>query len=300
MATPAVNFNPYLQTVAAGSFNVSSEGFIAGTLLDHPTELFKIAGGIVSTSETIPMIGGIAIIENIPNLASGNPSDVLGGVISRATTVTSTGAYSGFTVFNQAHHMLQTPQSPVPAAGSGNGIHFVRKGSGARLCVAADPSCASLEGGPIYANVSWDFTNNRLTPYDASTATITINTATWASTNGGQITVAVTNWTGPGQPTAGDMLAISGATNTGTGAAAAVNRSFVVVSSTSTGAVLAAPAATGVIATIGGSPVFNYGVGALALNVLQFNIGNSMVPVWDPINGFWTWNRSGSAAVIIL
>lgn len=297
MATAAIAFNPFVTTNAAGSFNATSEGFIQGMIQDNPVELFKIAGGVVDPAETIPMWGGIAITEDIQNLAAGNPSDTLGGSIKRSTTVGNT---TGFTVYNQAQHMVTTPQSPVPLSGTGNSVHIVRLGSNTRLAVACDPSLAAIEGGAINQNVSWDFTNERLQPYDASTATIAITGATWANTSGGQITATVANWTGAFQPSAGDVLAISGATNSGTGGAGAVNRSFVVVSATSTQAVLAAPAAAGVIATIGGSPVFNFGTGALNVRVLRFNFGNSMTVVRDPDTGFVTWNRSGSTAIILV
>lgn len=297
MPQAAISFNPYVTTTAAGSFNVSSEGYIQGMLLDNPVELFKIAGGVVDSGETLPMWGGIAITEKIPSYAVNVPSDALGGNVARATLVANV---TGFTVFNQAHHALVTPQSPVPLVGSGNSVHFVRMKSNTRLAVACDPSLAGIEGDPIYQQVSWDFNSERLQTYDASTATITINTATWASTNGGQITANVTNWTGPGTPGVGDTLTISGAANSGTGGAAAVNRSFVVVSATATTAVLAAPAAAGVIATIGGSPVVNFGIGALDVRVLGFNFGNSMTVVYDPITGFASWNRNGSTAIILI
>lgn len=294
----SIAFNPYVTTNAAGSFNVSSEGYIQGTLLDNPVELFKIAGGIVSTAETIPMWGGIAITEDIPNLATGNPADVLGGVIARSTTVANT---TGFTVFNQAHSMLQTPQSPVPQAGSGNSVNIVRLGSNTRLAVACDPGLAAIEGGAINQNVSWDFNNQLLQAYDAATATYAITSMVWANTNGGRITVVMTV---PSLVAAvGDVITISGATNTGTGGAGAVNKSGWVVDTFTDASnfTLAAPDTTGLVyGTIAGSPVIDAGIGLLPVKVLGFNIGNSMVAVYDPVTGFVNWNRSGSAAIILI
>lgn len=295
MATAALAFNPYVATVAAGSFNAQSDGFIAGNLLDHPTELFKIAGGVVAAAETIPMVGGIAITENIGG-AAGTPDASLGSVIARATAV---GNIDGFTVFNQAHHMVQAPQSPVPAAGSGNSINFVRKGSGARLIVACDPALVSLEGSEVTSNVSWDYNAQRLTPYDASTTTVTITTLTWAATNNGRLTVVTSAATIVGA--VGDAVTISGATNSGTGGAAAINRTFLVDTFTDNQHfTLAAPAAAGYYGTLAGSPVVVEGTGILGLRVIGFNIGNSMVPLYDPTTGFWSWNRGGSTAILVL
>jgi hypothetical protein len=114
------------------------------------------------------------------------------------------------------------------------------------------------------------------------------------------LTFPVAAWTGAFQPVAGDILRISGATNSGTGGTAAINASFIVVSATTTQAILAAPAAAGVFGTIGGSPVLNFGTGALPAKVLNLNVGNSMTVNYDPINNVATWNRAGTTAVILL
>jgi len=291
-----ISFNPVLVTNAPGTFFVSSDGYVQGTMMDDPAVRYALAGGILGPNETLPMWGGVAVFEDIPG-ASGATIPALGSIVGRAASVS---AIAGFSVFNQASNWVTSPQSECPSAGNGMTVPFFRLGSGARIAVAADPSLASLEGGATNQNVSWDFNNQRLQPYDASTATITINSASWANTAGGQLTANVTNWTGAFQPGAGDAVNISGATNSGTGGAAVINQNFIVVSSTSTSAVLAAPAAAGVYGTIGGSPVFNFGEAALPVKVLNLQIGNSQIVTYDPINNLVHWTQAGSCALILL
>ncbi len=295
MATAAIAFNPYLTTNASGSFNIQSDGYVQGTLLDNPVELFKIAGGIVDAGETVPMWGGIAITEKIPNLATGQPNDALGGAVARATLVANV---TGFTVFNQAQHMITTPQSPVPQSGSGNSVHLARLGSGVRLAVACDPSLASLEGGAINPNVSWDFNNQVLQPYVASGPTEAVTSMTWSSTNGGQVAVVMT---GASVFKLGDVINVSGVTNSGTGALSLINTNHVINTWTdTTHFTFLLPGTSSIWGTLGGTIVLNVGIGALPVQVIGFNFGNSMTVVYDPVTGFVTWNRSGSCAVIIL
>ncbi len=295
MATAAVAFNPYITSNAAGSFNISSSGFVQGTLLDNPVELFKIASGFVDSGETIPMWGGLAITEKVPNLATGNPMDALGGAVARATLNAN---LTGFTVFNQAHHMITTPQSPVPSSGSGNSIHFARMGTGLRLAVACDPSLASLEGGAINPNVSWDFNDGVLQPYVASGATEAVTSMTWSATNGGQVAVVMT---GASVFNLGDVINISGATNSGTGALSLINTSHVINTWTdTTHFTFLLPGTSSIWGTLAGTIVLNVGIGALPVKVIGFNFGNSMTVNYDPVTGFVSWNRSGSCAVIII
>lgn len=164
-----ISFNPYVTTNALGSFNIQTTGFIQGTALDQPAIRFALSGGVLASTETLPMWGGIGISENIPGL-SGGPLDELGGVISRATSETAgtAGQLTGFSVFDQAHSMVNFPQSPVPQSAVGGLVNFYRLGSGARIAVAMDPALVSLEGEVITTQVSWDFTNQRLIAYNGS------------------------------------------------------------------------------------------------------------------------------------
>jgi hypothetical protein len=171
--TAQISFNPVLTTNALGSFNVDSVGYIQGVMLDDPAVRYQLAGGILASSETLPMWGGVGISELVPGGGSPPiPSDTLGTVVSRATTLAAhtTGQLTGFSVFNQDNSMVTTPQSPVPLAGSGMSVHFLRLGSNARIVVKCDPALVSLKGSLITTQVSWDFTNQLLVAYDTVAA----------------------------------------------------------------------------------------------------------------------------------
>jgi hypothetical protein len=285
--------NPMKTSNAAGLFSVLTSGFIQGTVMDSPTARFELCAGILSSAETLPMWGGVGIAEYVPNSASGNPLKSLGSQLRRATSLASTIPLTGFTVFDQAHAMVETPQSPVPLAGSGMTCSYYRLGSGARIVVAMDPSLVTVEGGLISQQVSWDWNNQCLQAYDASTPTYAITSISAAG-----VVVA-----GVATPVAGvgDLIYISGATNTGTGGAAVVNGPRVVTAFTDNQHfTIALDQTAGVIGTIGGTILANYGTGALAVKVLDVNVGNSMVVQYDPVTGFATWNKTGSAAIILI
>lgn len=296
-----VAFNYMTTSNAAGAFTISTDGVVQGTMYDDPAAIWALRSGILATTETLPMWGGCGIYELVPSTAAGSPMEQLGSVVGRATTVdqTSNTGLVGFALFNQAHHMVSTPASPVPMAGSGMNVHYVRLGSGARIAVACDPSLAALEGASVGQQLSWDFNAQRLAIYDASTPTYSITSLTWANTNGGRITVVGA----VALPVAGvgDTLTISGATNTGTGGAAAINQTFLVDTFTDNQHfTLAAPAASGVYGTIGGTIVAVAGTGALNVRLDRVLPGNSMIVNYNPLTGLATWGYAGTCAVITI
>lgn len=160
-----ISFNPVLTTNAAGSFNVSSTGYIQGIALDQPAIRNSLAGGILADDETLPMWGGVGIYEKIPTAGA---RDTLGGVLGRSTALAGAKPLIGFSVFDQDHSMINTPQSPVPLAGSRMGVNFYRLGSGARIAVKCDPALVNLEGGLVTQQVSWDFDAQQLIAYNAT------------------------------------------------------------------------------------------------------------------------------------
>lgn len=174
MAAPAFSFNPYVQTNAAGMFNIESDGFIVGTAMPDPAARFALSGGWLATAETLPMFGGLAIAESIPTERSTAPAtptrpDIsLGSVITRAIAAAG---HTGFSVFDQNYAAVNTPTSPVPTVGSGGLVNFYRFGSGARVALPIDPALVTLEGGAINQQVSWDYTLMRIVAY----ATIALN-----------------------------------------------------------------------------------------------------------------------------
>jgi hypothetical protein len=245
------------------------------------------------------MWGGVAISEatRVDPAAAGVRDPSLGGLITRATTLTgaAAGQLTGFSVFDQDHSMIAYAQNTVPLALANMSVHFYRLGSGARIAVAMDPSLVGLDGNVITQNVSWDFNNQRLQPYVASGATIGLTSITWANGIGTVVAAA------PVPYGVGDYVNISGATNTGTGGVAAVNGNFRIAALTdSTHFTLAMPAAAGVIGTIGGTLLANVGVGALPVKLLEVQASNCMTVDYSPATGFATWNRDGACAVILI
>ncbi len=164
-----INFNPNIQTTAAGMFGIESDGFIVGTAMPDPAARFALSGGYLAQTETLPMFGGVAISENIPVEQSAPPThpDVsLGGRIVRAAGYPT---LTGFSVFDQNYAAVNTPQSPVPVVSPSGLVNFYRLGSGARVALAIDPALISLEDQIITSQVSWDFVNQKIVAF-ATTA----------------------------------------------------------------------------------------------------------------------------------
>lgn len=289
-----VSFNPNLTTNAAGSFSVQSEGYVQGTALDDPAIRYQLVNGVLALTEAFPMWGGVAISEDIPSPGFGN---VTGPKVARATAQAN---LTGFSVFNQGHAMINWPQNKVPIVGQGGTVPFFRLGSGIRIPVQCDPSLVSLQGGLVTQQVSWDFNNQVLQPFDASTGTVSITSQTATFANG-VYTIAVVTAAASLVGAVGDYINISGATNTGTGGNALVNGSFTVTSFTDNehfSYQVTAPA--GAIGTIAGTQVLNEGTGALNVKVLEINQGNSKVVQWNPTLLTANWNLQGTTAIIQL
>lgn len=298
------NFNPYVTTNASGTFLTSEGGGFQGTAMDDPAVRNYLAGGVLGPNETLPMWGGVAISETTTPVGSTPntlyPNSTLGGYITRATTVTATssGGVTGFSVFNQAHAMINTPQSPVPLAFNGMTVSFYRLGSGARIWVACEPDLVTQEGLIISNQVSWDFNDQLLQPYVASGATETISSLTWSATNGGQVAVVMASASIYGL---GDTINLSGATNTGSGSLSLLNTTHVINTYTdTTHFTFLLPGTSAIWGTLAGSPVLNVGVGALNVRVLDVQPTNSMTVNYNPVTGNAGWNYNGSAALILI
>ncbi|KGC14211.1 hypothetical protein DM48_368 [Burkholderia gladioli] len=287
-------FYPYATTNAAGSFSVQSAGYVQGVYQDEPAIRYSLASGTLSPNATGPIWGGMAISESIA--PASNYDRTLGGTIVPATAVSN---ITGFSVFNNAYSMVGSPSSPVPLAGNaGASVAFFRLGCGIRIPVAMDPSLVSLDGSLITTQVSWDFNNQVLQPYDASTPTYSITSQTATFSNGVWTVVVVMAAASP-VGGVGDLINISGATNSGTGGNSLVNGNQTVtafIDNQHFSYQVVAPA--GAIGTIAGTQVLNYGTGALPVKILDINAGNSMTVVYNPTTGAATWNRQGYAALI--
>jgi hypothetical protein len=201
--------NPFVQIGGNnGLFNVTSVGARQGTAEPDPSTRFRLRGGVLAQTETIPMWGGVGIYADVPaqNLVGGQPSYTFGPSVGRAVSLNDANKpLLGFSVFDEAYNGVTSPQSPVPLIGSGGQVNWYPLGSLARIAVACDPALVDLRGANIGAQVSWDFTNQLLIPY---TGTLTITSGTYNSTTG-EVTLTLAAGIGVNP---GDLVAVSGAT----------------------------------------------------------------------------------------
>lgn len=286
-------FYPYQTTNASGSFAVQSAGYVQGVYQDAPAIRYSLMTGTLSASATGPIWGGMAISESLAPATGYDRTQ--GGTIVAATAVSN---ITGFSVFNNAYAWPGSPQSPVPMAGAtGMTVPFFRMGSGIQIPVAMDPSLVSLDGGLITQQVSWDFNNQVLQPYDAATATYSVTSAT-SSYASGVYTIAIVMAAASPVAAVGDRINISGVTGTG---ASLVNGNQTVSAFTDNQHFsIQITAASGAIATgaLTGTIVLNYGTGALPVKIVDIDSGNSMTVSYNPTTGAATWNRQGYTALI--
>jgi hypothetical protein len=259
--TAQITFNPYSTTVAQGLFNTTSYGLRQGTAYPDASTRYRLRGGYLSTNETLPMWGGVGVYEFVPGVA-GQPAVAIGPQVGRATALTGANPLAGFSVFDQAYGMINSPQSTVPLIGSYGQVMYYPLGSLARIAVACDPNLVSLQGGPTNPSVSWDFVNQVLVPYSSTTvssATYT-SSATVSSGTYNSVTGAVSlTMSAPHGLVAGDAFTLSAMT--GTGAFATLNGTWTATAGTAA-STLNFTAPTGLTMTITGG---TNGTGIIAI-----------------------------------
>lgn len=287
-----IGLNPMTTTNAAGSFYVKSDGMIQGMAFDDPATRYALASGTLATTEILPMWGGLAVSELIP----GTSSAPMGGNIVRPT---AQAGITGFSVFNQAHNGVTTPQSPVPVALSGMSVSFYRLGSGARVPVAVSSAIASLAGTGPLVNVPnqfiWNFATAALDIFStiASTVATTAITYTAATTSApGYATATTASAHGLA---AGAYVNITGAVPTAYNGLVQVLS--VPTSTTFTYAPVSVPGVTP--ATTQGSVAAATAASvALPVMLLEVQSGNSKTVSYSSGNA--TWNNSGACGLILL
>ncbi|OYV83434.1 MAG: hypothetical protein B7X04_04315 [Parcubacteria group bacterium 21-54-25] len=192
MAT--VSFNPSLTTAPQNTFVAQTQGFVQGDFVDDPSSRMYLNSGLIAAAVTQPVWGGLAIQELVPATGEG----ALGSSLALATNDATT---TGFSVFTQGYNMVIVPGNSVQTTSGGGTIPYFRLGSGARIRVKCSASlAAAVDGGQVGQNVSWDFTNDELIPYDGINAlnvkilSVNANSKVVAYNSG---TGAVTWTTGP-------------------------------------------------------------------------------------------------------
>ena len=160
-------FNPYVVTNVQDGFSVQSQGYWQGDLQDDPAGRYALSAGVVASTETLPMWGGIAVFEK--TAGSSTYDAVQGGaapIIGRATV---SDTLAGFSVFNGSYSLPTTPQSPVPMGSPGNSFNFVRLGTGNRVAVKCNSAVLALVGSENPRTFGWDATNQQLVAAGAGT-----------------------------------------------------------------------------------------------------------------------------------
>jgi hypothetical protein len=286
--TATLTVSPTFTNQAAGTFGVSWDGLVQGTAYPDPETRFALRSGWLSNNETIPMWGGVGLYAEVPGV-SGGPVTAQGAQVGRATSISGTLPLLGFSVFDQAYGMVNSPSSPVPLIGSYGQVMYYLLGSGARIAVQMASSLVSLEGGLINAQVSWDFNYQQLIPYQAAFNANVLTNSTWASTNGGQVTFTTTTNHGVA---VGSYFTISGCIPAG------YNGDYVAITGT-TGSTLVAVLLTnpGAITTEG---TLVAGGGALACKIERVYASGCMTVNQPDVNNNVSWNRNGAAAVILI
>ena len=181
-------FNPFAMTNVQDSFSVQSNGFWQGDLQADPAGRFQLAAGVIKSTETLPMWGGIAIFEDTPPATPAN--GYAGSIIGRFTSdmVVSGKKIAGFTVFNGTYSLPTTPQSPVPLGSAGNSFNFVRVGTNNRIVVKCSSGVVALAGSQNPQSFSWDADNQQLIPVSLSPDAISLTaTLIQVDTNGATV-----------------------------------------------------------------------------------------------------------------
>lgn len=157
-----VSFNPALMTSAQNAFLLETQGWIQGITQDDPVSRMYLTSGILDSGISQIVWGGMGIIYNTAQLATDNRQ---GPDIKLATS----SSISGFTAFDQAISMTQTPGNTVPTAVAGQSIAFYTFGSKARIPLPlASGVIASLEGVVPTTQLYWDPTNFNITTTSTS------------------------------------------------------------------------------------------------------------------------------------
>jgi hypothetical protein len=203
-----ISLNPMLTTTAAGLFQTNSAGYTQGDALDDPAVKFFLTGGVLSTSASTPIWGGVPIAELIyPNQGTPppgtGPGQVLGATVIQSTVNTE---ITGFCVYNQAFAGITTPQSPAPLFAPGMSVNYYRLGSGARIPLQIDPALVSLDGSLITTQVSWDFAANQIIAYDAGVGALNVRIISISTAN--NLTVAYDGVSGFATWATGNVLAV--------------------------------------------------------------------------------------------
>lgn len=157
-----ITIQPYATNQPQDSFLLQTQGYVQGMILDDPVARMELAQGMLISTASTPLWGGVPVTELI-NL-TGSGSEGLGPTIEAATSQANC---TGFCTYTQMMSGVIVPGATAPLYGAGTSTGFFRLGSNARLVVACDPALISTLTGSDGAINSqalyWDTTNYRIT-----------------------------------------------------------------------------------------------------------------------------------------
>lgn len=185
-----VSFNPQLMTSPTNTFLQSTEGYVQGTTFDDTSSRMWLASGVVASSVTQPVWGGMAITEAVPLV----DKNALG---SSLTLASAAGNVTGFTVFDQAHNMIIVPGNSVQQSVAGMTINYYRFGSNIRIAVGVlSTLVATLDTGAINQALYWDPALQQLTASGTAGAFALPATTKILSLNSNSKTISYNSGTG--------------------------------------------------------------------------------------------------------
>ena len=152
-----ISFNPQITSAPQNTFLLSTQGYYQGDFVDDPSSRMYLNAGLIASTVTQPIWGGMAITESVPTVGESS----LGSTLALATSAAN---LTGFTVFTQAYNSIIVPGNSVQTATAGMTTSYFRTGSIARIKVAIQPALvASLEGGTVSQALFWDPALQQLT-----------------------------------------------------------------------------------------------------------------------------------------
>lgn len=151
----------YATTNSQHSFQLQSDGFVAGTIVGKFPDRYSLEGGVVATGQTTPIYGGIPLANTVTAPSSSGGSSGLGESLTAAAT---TGAnINSWCVFDQASAGVISATSPAPLYYAGMSANYVRVGSGVWIALPINPTAVNtLAAASATTAIYWDFTNNRV------------------------------------------------------------------------------------------------------------------------------------------
>jgi len=198
----AISFDPQLTTSSSNNFQVSTEGYVQGTTFDDTSSRMWLASGVVASSVTQPVWGGLLVTEDVATV----DKNQLGNSLVLASAA---GNVTGMTVFDQASNMIIVPGNSVQTAMSGMTVNYYRFGTNARIAVQVLSSLvASLEGGAINQTLYWDPALFQLTASGTSGAFALPATTKIVSLNSNSKIVSYNSGTGAVSWTTGNAAII--------------------------------------------------------------------------------------------